>query len=332
MGFTQTKEKKYHKLGFLYLPLVGGILLFLSEIVIFAYSELMVYLLSASGDILNLIELSGFLFITLITLLWARKAEKISWKELGFVKKSGLKQFLLGWAAGGVVLTVCVLLMLLLGGVRITDVEISPGMVLQLLPLLVVWSIQGNAEEVLTRGWLFASVARKNGILPGILVSAVFFTALHLANDGISFLPLLDLLLFGVFAALYRMKTGNIWGISGFHAAWNCFQGNIFAFPVSGSSMGQAFIKVTPVGHSWISGGSFGVEGSLVSVVVQSVLILWLIYSLFFKGKREKESNPNEEAKNDSGAENENNSNARIDKSGALPYDIENGKGVEREE
>lgn len=314
MEFTRIKEKKYHKLGFLYLPLVGGVLLFLAEIVTVIYSMALLYLLPSSDWILTLVELSGFLFITMAALLWARKVEKISWEELGFVKKSGLKHFLLGWAAGAAVLTGCVLLMILLGGVRVTGIQISPRMVLQLVPLLVVWSIQGNAEEVLARGWLLSSVARKNGIWLAILVSAVFFTALHLGNDGIAFLPLLDLFLFGIFAALYRMKTGDIWGISGFHAAWNCFQGNIFAFPVSGTAVGEAFIKVTPGGNSWISGGSFGVEGSLISILVQSVLIAWLIYSLFFKRKKE------------------NNSNTRIDKSGALPYDVENGKGVERKE
>lgn len=87
----------------------------------------------------------------------------------------------------------------------------------------MVWSIQGNAEEVLTRSFLFAGISRKLNILAGIFISAVFFTVMHLGNDGINFLPLLDLFIFGVFAALVMIKTKNIFLISGFHAAWNCF-------------------------------------------------------------------------------------------------------------
>ncbi|SHF06909.1 hypothetical protein SAMN02745784_02696 [Tissierella praeacuta DSM 18095] len=39
--------------------------------------------------------------------------------------------------------------------------------------------------------------------------------------------------------------------------------------PVSGTSVGNAFIHVTTHGPSYLSGGKFGVEGSIISIVVQ---------------------------------------------------------------
>ena len=30
----------------------------------------------------------------------------------------------------------------------------------------------------------------------------------------------------------------------------------------------------------WLSGGKFGVEGSIISVLIQAIFILWLIYDL----------------------------------------------------
>ena len=116
----------------------------------------------------------------------------------------------------------------------------------------------------------------------GILVSSLFFTFLHLGNDAISLIPLLDLPLFAILASLVMLKTGNIWVISDIHAAWNCFQGNVFAFPVSGTQAGQAFIAVETSGPDWLSGGAFGVEGSVISLLIQAGMITWLVYKLYF--------------------------------------------------
>lgn len=56
--------------------------------------------------------------------------------------------------------------------------------------------------------------------------------------------------------------------------------------PVSGTSVGNAFIHVTTHRPSYLSGGKFGVEGSIISIVVQMILIIWLYYDLFIKRKR----------------------------------------------
>ena len=35
----------------------------------------------------------------------------------------------------------------------------------------------------------------------------------------------------------------------------------------------------------WLSGGRFGVEGSIISIIVQLILIAYLSYEIFVKGK-----------------------------------------------
>ncbi|HFR3775743.1 TPA: lysostaphin resistance A-like protein, partial [Streptococcus suis] len=193
------------------------------------------------------------------------------------------KDFILGWGIGAAMLITCVLLMWGFGAIRISSVQFSPQLFGEFLVLVLAWSVQGTTEESLTRGWMFSSLSAKHNIPVGILVSSLFFTFLHLGNDGISLIPLLDLTLFAILACLVMLKTGNLWVISGIHAAWNCFQGNVFAFPVSGSQAGQAFIAVNTSGPDWLSGGVFGVEGSIISLIVQGLMIAWLFYDLYFK-------------------------------------------------
>ena len=281
MSFIAQKARSRYQFGWILAPIIAYILLIIGEIT----GLTLLGSLPLPPDWTLFFELANFLFITLAIIVWAVFIEKCPLEGIGLAKKHAFRDFLLGWFFGGAFLTICVLLMVFFGGVQITGFHFSGTNILQFIPLLLAWSIQGHAEEVLARGFLFSSVAAKNSIPVGIIISSIFFSLIHLGNDGLSLIPLLDLTLFGILAALYFLKTGSIWGISGAHAAWNCFQGNVFGFPVSGTEAGTAFISVKQQGPDWLSGGAFGVEGSIISVTVQALIIAWLSYDLFLKKK-----------------------------------------------
>lgn len=281
MSFIAQKARSRYQFGWILAPIIAYILLIIGEIT----GLTLLGSLPLPPDWTLFFELANFLFITLAIIAWAVFIEKCLLEGIGLAKKHAFRDFLLGWFFGGAFLTICVLLMVLFGGVQITGFHFSSTNILQFIPLLLAWSIQGHAEEVLARGFLFSSVAVKNSIPVGIVVSSIFFSLIHLGNDGLSLIPILDLTLFGILAALYYLKTGSIWGISGAHAAWNCFQGNVFGFPVSGTDAGTAFISVKQQGPDWLSGGAFGVEGSLISVTAQALVIAWLSYDLFLRKK-----------------------------------------------
>ncbi|HFH9915418.1 TPA: lysostaphin resistance A-like protein [Streptococcus suis] len=281
-AFISEKAKSRFNLNFILSPITALVLMAVAETVgYFAFMPLFFIFIDNAFVTLSL-ELLAFAFISLAIILWARFVEKSPWLGLGIRKKGALKDFLLGWGIGAAMLITCVLLMWGFGAIQVTSFQFSANLVGEFLILVLAWSIQGTTEELLTRGWMFSSLAAKHNIPVGILVSSLFFTFLHLGNNGISLIPLLDLTLFAILACLVMLKTGNIWVISGIHAAWNCFQGNVFAFPVSGTQAGQAFIAVETSGPDWLSGGAFGVEGSIISLLIQAGIITWLVYELYF--------------------------------------------------
>ncbi|HFU4205050.1 TPA: lysostaphin resistance A-like protein [Streptococcus suis] len=281
-AFISEKAKSRFNLNFILSPITALVLMAVAETVgYFAFMPLFFIFIDNAFVTLSL-ELFAFAFISLAIILWARFVEKSPWLGLGIKKKGALKDFLLGWGIGAAMLTTCVLLMWGFGAIRISSVQFSPQLFGEFLVLVLAWSVQGATEELLTRGWMFSSLSAKHNIPIGLLISSLFFTFLHLGNDGLSLIPLLDLTLFAILACLVMLKTGNLWVISGIHAAWNCFQGNVFAFPVSGSQAGQAFISVNTAGPDWLSGGAFGVEGSIISLLIQAGMISWLVYELYF--------------------------------------------------
>ncbi|HEM2751502.1 TPA: CPBP family intramembrane metalloprotease [Streptococcus suis] len=281
-AFISEKAKSRFNLNFILSPITALVLMAVAETVgYFAFMPLFFIFIDNAFVTLSL-ELLAFAFISLAIIIWARFVEKSPWLGLGIRKKGALKDFLLGWGIGAAMLTTCVLLMWGFGAIQVTSFQFSANLVGEFLILVLAWSIQGTTEELLTRGWMFSSLAAKHNIPVGILVSSLFFTFLHLGNNGISLIPLLDLTLFAILACLVMLKTGNLWVIGGLHAAWNCFQGNVFAFPVSGTQAGQAFISVITTGPDWLSGGAFGVEGSVISLLIQAGMITWLVYELYF--------------------------------------------------
>ena len=286
--FIKEKAKSAFNLNAFTSPLMGIILLIVGEMLgLIVYAPIIPFIPYENNPFLSLsLDLFAFIFISLVVILWSRCVEKSPWLGLGFTKKGAGKDFLLGWGIGATMLITCTLIMWGLGAIEFTSTQFSIKLLGEFFILILAWSIQGTTEEILSRGWMFSSLSAKHTIPVGILISSLFFTFLHLGNHAISFIPLLDLTLFGVLTCLMMLKTGNIWKIGGLHAAWNCFQGNVFAFPVSGTQAGHAFIQVGITGPEWLSGGNFGVEGSVISLFVQSGMIAWLVYDLYYKHKR----------------------------------------------
>jgi membrane protease YdiL (CAAX protease family) len=117
-------------------------------------------------------------------------------------------------------------------------------------------------------------------------ISSVTFALLHLANPGISLLALLNLTLFGVFMAVYILRTDDIWGACAIHSAWNFAQGNLVGIRVSGTAQLPTVAVMQPLGEQTLfHGGDFGLEGGLI---VTFVTLAAIALTLFLPQKAKK--------------------------------------------
>lgn len=237
----------------------------------------------------SVFELSAaFGLSSLFIFLYVRKREKQPLTSLGFTKDNSFKKYLYGFGIGILLMSLVVLVGSLLGAFEVSFALGGKDLISGLFPILLMmvgFIIQGGSEEVLTRGFIFTRVASRYNIPLGIALSVIVFTALHALNPGMTLLPIINLALFALFAALYMIHSKNIWGICGFHSSWNWFQGNIYGIKVSGTTMvgGSIFQTESIEGKELLSGGQFGAEGSIICTLVFVMCIIYLSYKIMKK-------------------------------------------------
>lgn len=261
--------------------LVDSIMEYIMKGDILQVEELTMQLLLS--DVITLAMLFANAGLILIVCLYCKLIEKRKMTTLGFVKKNMFKEYGKGCLAGFVMFSVAVLICVVTGSLKL---QISPTFSAGLFVLFVLgFMIQGMAEEVMCRGYLMVSIARRSSVIVAIICNAVVFAVLHLSNSGVGILAVVNLFLFGVFASLYFIRTGNIWGVAALHSIWNLVQGNVYGIRVSGMSLSCSVLEADSLesGTLW-NGGAFGLEGGLAVTIV----LLAGCALLLFARKRKK--------------------------------------------
>ena len=219
---------------------------------------------------------TSFVGVYLLLWLWVRFAEKRPFRTLGFRADRWVMRYGRGFLVGMVMFALAAGVPWAMGFYRLNGVPLA---IAGSLVVLFGWLVQSAAEELLFRGWLLPVLSVRYGVPLGVLVSAALFAAAHSLNPHLNVLAILNLALFAIFAALYALHDGSIWGIAGAHAAWNWMQGNVMGIPVSGMQpVGGSWLSLVESGPDWLTGGAFGAEGGLAVSLVLAVgiaLLLW---------------------------------------------------------
>jgi uncharacterized protein len=155
------------------------------------------------------------------------------------------------------------------GGVN----AVGASMLVPLAELVLV----GMTEEMMFRGVIFGVTQRSLGSKAAIVISALVFSLAHLPNDGISVLSVAVIAVYGVLQAAIYMKTRRLWACIGTHIAWNYCISQVFSSTVSGHAATDGLLRGELVGNVMLTGGTFGVEGSLIALLlIAAASAFWL--------------------------------------------------------
>ncbi len=248
-----------------------------------AYPKFVNELMANMPDWLLASALFATVGLTATVIFYCTKLERRGLFTLGFTKKGAFSEYAVGLIIGGLMFGAVYAIMVLSGHAEFKGV--NPEMSIGIIALFFVgYLLQGMSEEVLMRGYYFVSASySSHNVALAVFLSSLFFALLHVSNSGVSPLGILNIFLFGVFAALYFLRRGNIWGIAALHSIWNFAQGNIFGCSVSGNASGNSILLTSYSDKSaLINGGAFGPEGG---IAVSIVLLIGIVILLIMKNK-----------------------------------------------
>jgi hypothetical protein len=252
--------------------------------------------LQGSAETLLLVGVIATLLATLAAVwLAGRLLDRRPFAEFGFqLDRNWWLDLAFGLALGALLMTAIFLVQRALGWVEVTAMwrTSSPDrpFALAFLAPLIAFVCVGFYEELLSRGYLLRNLAEgmntprigaRNALLLAWLLSSLVFGALHAANPNATPASTAMLVLAGLFLGIGYMLTGQLAIPIGLHVTWNLFQGNVFGFPVSGSTISQATVfAIEQRGPALWTGGAFGPESGLIglfAILVGSLLtLLWV--------------------------------------------------------
>lgn len=147
----------------------------------------------------------------------------------------------------------------------------------------VVFLLVGFFEEFLFRGYFLYTLADGIGFWPAAIIQAILFARAHMGNGGETRVGIIATGVFALFAAATLWRTGNLWLAVGAHAGWDWGQSYFFGVNDSGvQTPGHLLNPHLAQGPDWLTGGTVGPEGSLVTLVLW-VLMTVLVLALYRK-------------------------------------------------
>ena len=223
-----------------------------------------------------------FLFAILAYWTYVRLFEKRRASELRIAPLP----IALGAISGSLLIAIAMLLMFALGAYDVSAYRGLQGGLLGVAGLIVIAAV---LEEIIYRCILFRILENAFGTLPALWLQSLVFALMHIANieDRASTQEVLTTVvagtLIGAFWTLVYVHTRNLWVVAANHAAWN-YTIILAGVPLSGIEGWRGLAPLASecrdpaCGPTWLTGGVFGPEDSLVTIALVAASVLAMLY------------------------------------------------------
>ena len=224
-----------------------------------------------------------FTGIWIITIIYLAIFEKDILKNVfNGLNGNNFKMLMIGNAIGFGMNMICALVAMLHKDIALS---FSGFDIPYLLGAAVLVFIQSSAEELICRGYMHMALRERYGVIIAAIINSSFFMAMHLGNDGITWISLAEIFIIGICATVMVECYDSLWMAFALHASWNYTQNIILGLPNSGLVSEKAIMHLDAAGSSIFYDKVFGLEGGITSVIV--CVIVSVVLYLLAKKKNE---------------------------------------------
>ena len=212
-----------------------------------------------------------FIGIWILTILYLRftKKNRPILKAIGRqAKGNNWKNLLLGFAIGFGLNGLCILVAWLHNDISLYYDSFHP---LYFVMIFIAVFVQSSAEELVCRGFLYQRLRRSyKSPAVAIIGNSLLFALMHLTNDGVTALSVLNIFVVGILFSLMVYYMDSIWCAMAVHAAWNFTQNIMFGLPNSGMVVPYSVFRLdaSTASDSFAYNVGFGIEGTLFADIV----------------------------------------------------------------
>ncbi len=178
----------------------------------------------------------------------------------------------IGW--GAVVLAV--LPMALGGALHVRFWVEARSLWLAGLNLLTV-ALLALVSEMAFRGYPYRKLIDAIGPAWATVVMPIVFGLAVTIHADATYLSTLMAILLGVVLCSAWLRTHGLWLGWGLHFAWIACAGVLFGLPVTGVDSLASVVETRAIGARWLTGGDFGVEGALFTLLVMLAAIVAVV-------------------------------------------------------
>lgn len=186
--------------------------------------------------------------------------------------------FAIGAALGGLLMALPALGLAAAGLARFELSTAAPRTLANAIALMLAVAL---AEELLFRGVLFQRLIDGLGVWPAQVLTALLFVLTHLNNPGMEGATRVwagcNIFMASMLFGLAFVRTRSLAMPIGLHFMANVTQGVILGFGVSGESEPSLLTPRLRDAPTWLTGGAFGLEASLPSLLTLLALLACLV-------------------------------------------------------
>jgi len=223
---------------------------------------------------IQLLAISLFGLIGAFLTLWlvTKFIDRERLYQLGFQTKNRSIDFIIGIAIGLIIFSSGYLVLIHFNEIVFVKIDLNIN---EILISVLHFTIVAVVEETLFRGYVLKNFMESFNKYAALIISSGLFSSMHYFNPDFDLFSFFSLFLAGILFGISYIYTKNLWFPIALHLSWNLFQA-LFGFNVSGSDT-FSIIEFKILESNFINGGSFGFEGSVLSIIAQVITITIII-------------------------------------------------------